>query len=288
MLRTARVMYFVPDFVRTRAPRLLLAAGAAVLGCLLALGADVPKSNGVALDMAANAGGETVVSKDAKTGRPATASAANGFEPTSVNRLLTMARAPALPDTAQNAEPNLLGLSEVPRELIWNRPPEKDKEKKRESFAAFSKVSANLPWDAVEPVPFSPLGPKAKSARKKTAAKGAAPAPQAAIAPPAGGEVKRWIKSKVTEIKGSARSRPLYHFELWLEPPAEMKRRLVGVSYAFSSPAIRPQSQASSDKGSGFRISAGGLACADEVTLTLRFDDGASHTVALDGCKLLS
>jgi len=284
----ARTVSVLPGLVGTRAQRLLLAGGVAVLGGLLALGADVSGSGGASLDMRNLVGGETVVSKHAKTKGPAAASAADGFEPTSVSRLLTMALVPALPRPAQDAEPNLLGLSEIPRELIWNRPPKKDDGKKRRAFAAFSKASANLPWDAVEPVPFSPLGPTGKSAQKKTTPNGAAPAPQAAVALPAGGEVKQWIKSKVTEIKGSARSRPLYHFELWLEPPVEMKQRLVGVSYAFNSPAIRPQSQASSDKTNGFRIRAGGLACADEVKLALRFDDGGSQTVALDGCKLLS
>ena len=278
----------MPGLVGTRAQRLLLAAGAAVFAGLLALGANVSEPDGVALDMRGLAGGETVVFKDAKTGKPAAASVADGFEPASVSRLLTMALAPALPKPTQDAEPNLLGLSEIPRELIWNRPPEKDDGVKRRAFAAFSKVSDNLPWDAVEPVPFSPLGPKTEPAEGASEPNATTPAPRIALALPAGGEVKRWIKSKVTEIKGSARSRPLYHFELWLEPPAEVKRRLVGVSYAFNSPAIRPQAQASSDKTNGFRISAGGLACADEVKLTLRFDDGASHTVALDGCKLLS
>ncbi len=282
-------MFFMPGLVGTRAQGLLLAATAAVLSALLALSADVSEPDSVALDMSTPAGGETVVSKDAKTRKPATASATDGFEPTSVSRLLTMALAPALPKPAQDTEPNLLGLSEIPRELIWNRALEEEDEKEKpKAFAALSEVKDNLPWDAIEPVPFSPLEPAASPTQTKAAPRKAAPAPRAAVALPAGGEVKQWVKTKVTEIKGSARSRPLYHFELWLEPPAEVKRRLVGVSYAFSSPAIRPQAQASSDKTSGFRISAGGLACADEVTLTFRFDDGASHTVALDGCKLLS
>jgi hypothetical protein len=221
---------------------------------------------------------------------PASASIAEGFEPTTVGRLVTMALVPALPQTGPlaDAEPNLRGLSEIPRELIWNRPPAEDDKKKRKASAAFSRVSENLPWDAVEPVHFTPLGPRATPGKVTPQPKGATPpTPQTVVALPRGGEVKRWIKSKVTEIKGSSRARPLYHFELWLEPPTDVKQRLVGVSYAFSSPAIRPQTQTSSDRTNGFRISAGGLACADEVTLTLRFDDGRSHTVALDGCKLL-
>jgi hypothetical protein len=286
----ARKMSVVPGLVASRARRILLAAGACVFGSLLALGAPAPAPEDVVLELSVPAGKETVVSKEAKTGGPASASIAEGFEPTTVGRLVTMALVPALPQTGPlaDAEPNLRGLSEIPRELIWNRPPAEDDKKKRKASAAFSRVSENLPWDAVEPVHFTPLGPRATPGKVTPQPKGATPpTPQTVVALPRGGEVKRWIKSKVTEIKGSSRARPLYHFELWLEPPTDVKQRLVGVSYAFSSPAIRPQTQTSSDRTNGFRISAGGLACADEVTLTLRFDDGRSHTVALDGCKLL-
>jgi len=47
-----------------------------------------------------------------------------------------------------------------------------------------------------------------------------------------------------------------------------------------------PQTQISSEKKTGFRVSVGGLACADRITLTLKFNDGQSQQVALDGCKL--
>ena len=189
---------------------------------------------------------------------------------------------------AGSKEPNLEGLSEIPPELIWNRPPQEEDEAQPKTFAAFSKAREVLPWDAVEPVPFTPLGPASKAVEVEAAATKPAAVLRAPLDLPAGGEVEAWVKAKVTEIKGADRSRPLYHFELWLEPPAEVTRRLVGVAYAFSTPAIRPQTQASSDKTSGFRISAGGLACADEITLTLRFDDGRSQKVAVDGCALLS
>jgi len=183
-------------------------------------------------------------------------------------------------------EPNLVGLSEIPPELIWNRSPNDKKRAKPKAFAEFSKAREQLPWDAVEPVPFAPLKPTPVAAR----AGGAKPV-AASLTPlrlPDRSDVGGWLKAKVTEIKGADRNRPLYHFELWLEPPAAMKRRLVGVAYDFSTPAIRPQSQASSDRTSGFRVSAGGLACADEIEMTLRFDDGSVHKVAVDGCKLLS
>jgi hypothetical protein len=143
-----------------------------------------------------------------------------------------------------------------------------------------------LPWDAIEPVPFSPIARKPAPALAKGTKRTAALGPPIDL--PKGGQVETWMRAKATEFKGADRTRPLYHFEVWLEPPAAVKRRLVGVSYAFSTPAIRPQSQASSDQASGFRISAGGFACADEITVTLTFDDGQSQTVAVDGCKLLS
>lgn len=186
----------------------------------------------------------------------------------------------------RDEEPNLAGLSEIPPELIWNRSPNDKKRAKPKAFAEFSKAREQLPWDAVEPVPFAPLKPTPVAAR----AGGAKPV-AASLTPlrlPDSSDVGGWLKAKVTEIKGADRSRPLYHFELWLEPPAAMKRRLVGVAYDFSTPAIRPQSQASSDRTSGFRVSAGGLACADEIEMTLRFDDGSVHKVVVDGCKLLS
>ena len=62
----------------------------------------------------------------------------------------------------------------------------------------------------------------------------------------------------------------------------------IALAHLGGTPAIRPQSQASSDRTSGFRVSAGGLACADEIEMMLRFDDGSVHKVAVDGCKLLN
>jgi hypothetical protein len=43
----------------------------------------------------------------------------------------------------------------------------------------------------------------------------------------------------------------------------------------------------SRERGTGFRVSAGGLTCADKVTVTLKFKDGSSQQVAVDGCRLL-
>lgn len=268
-------------------PAALFAAGAVLMVGAAALLIPQPDTAPTPQPVGkAHPGGETVIPKfaEAKT-------QTNLFaEPTPVGRLLSMALAP-VPTLAPppEAEPNLAGLSEIPKELIWNRPPETEEEQKerKKAFAKFSKVSEQLPWDAVEPVPFSPVADPpapAKGAGAK-AQRGASKAPPVQVA---SGEVAKWLKAKVTEIKGSDRSRPLYHFELWIEPPAAVKGRLVGVSYTFNTPAIRPQSQASSDRATGFRISAGGLACADKIELTLRFDDGRVEQASVDGCKLLS
>jgi len=283
----------VPVVAGLRGARVIgsaLLAGLIAGGTLLAIGAHVLSPSGIdpAESAAAQAapGGETIVAKLAQA-ETASASGLVAVQPTHAGRLLAMALAP-MPSVAppRKIEPNLEGLSEIPRELIWNRPPDEEDEAKPKAFAAFSKAREELPWDATEPVPFSPLAPSSAPAK----AAGAKPvaAIHQPLSLPAGGQVETWMRAKATEIKGADRTRPLFHFEFWLEPPAEMRRRLVGVAYDFSTPAIRPQSQASSDQASGFRISAGGLACADEITVTLTFDDGRAQKVAVDGCKLLS
>ncbi|OFW71678.1 MAG: hypothetical protein A2W02_00075 [Alphaproteobacteria bacterium RBG_16_64_48] len=180
-------------------------------------------------------------------------------------------------------EPRLDGLAEIPLKE-WDRDEAESAEP--QAFGENSKTREVLPWDAVEPVPFTAATPVAAPAQSP-----APEAPQATPAPallPASGDVEAWVKAKATEIKGGDRARPLYHFEFWLEPPEEVKRRLVAVAYEFNTPAVMPQSQMSSEQQTGFRVSAGGLACADKVTVTLKFKDGQSQQVAVDGCRLVS
>ena len=98
-------------------------------------------------------------------------------------------------------------------------------------------------------------------------------------------EVSSWLKSKAEQIKGEDRTRPLVHFEFWLEPPPDIKHHIVAVTYNFSSAAILPQSQTNRDAASGFRIAVGGLACADTIRVTLQFDDGRTQPVDVDGCR---
>lgn len=182
----------------------------------------------------------------------------------------------------QTKEPNLAGLAEIPKDLLQRQPEHKeDDTRTKPSFATPSAAGEKLPWDAVEPVTFTPMGPGQQHAPGQ--------APNAANAAPAAisdAEIGKWLKGKATKIMGAERTKPLYHFVIWLEPPAALQAHVSGVSYDFSSPAVQPQSQASNDRGSGFKINAAGLACADEITVTLRFDDGRVETTNIDGCKL--
>jgi hypothetical protein len=183
-------------------------------------------------------------------------------------------------------EPRLDGLADIPLG-DWIRQKatsETDDQSASDDAAPAPKTREDLPWDAVEPVPFGPVTAAVAPPEANAPAK---PAAVAAIQLPASGEMESWVKAKATEIKGGDRARALYHFEFWLEPPEEMKRRLAAVAYEFNTPAVMPQSQMSRDQETGFRISAGGLTCADKVTVTLKFSDGRSQQVAVDGCKLV-
>lgn len=191
--------------------------------------------------------------------------------------------------SAPAGEPNLAGLADIPVDMPWKHDakPAERKDAPR-AFSPDAEGREVLPWDAVEPVPppsqtgsITPAGPQPETP---------APEPAPKITPvrlPASGDVEGWVKAKATEIKGEDRGRPLYHFEVWLDAPAEVKQRLVAVAYAFNTPAVMPQMQVSSEQKTGFRVSVGGLACADKITVTLKFNDGQSQQVAVDGCRLL-
>jgi hypothetical protein len=187
----------------------------------------------------------------------------------------------------QDGEPNLEGLAEIPLRPWVRDDAEPEKEQRNVSVpAGGGRTGETLPWDAVEPVPFDATAPK------PTHTKGTepqAPSPQTALAAlPAATAMAAWVKAKATEIKGVERVRPLYHFEFWVEPPASMKASLDAVTYEFNTPAVMPQMQSSRERETGFRISAGGLVCADKVTVTVKFRDGRAQSVVVDGCKLVS
>jgi hypothetical protein len=280
---------------------LALAGGLIFCGALLAVGSGSARAPSYPFARPADdkgntkaaPGGETVVAKLPRAETARTSNVALGGTGTGARSspMKLPAASPAMPP--RDGDVSLKGLNEIPHNLVWKNEPKKD-DAKPKAFASFAKASEVLPWSAVAPVPFAPL-PATPEPAKLAAADAAtdAAALQPTTRPDTGGvtlpdrkQVQSWVKTKVTEIRGDARERPLYHFELWLEPPADVKRRLVGVAYYFSSPAIMPQSQASSDKASGFRVSAGALACADEIVVTLRFDDGRSDKITLDGCKV--
>jgi hypothetical protein len=197
---------------------------------------------------------------------------------------------PLSPVAPAGGEPRLEGLADIPL-TPWDRPNPEPAEAK--AFAADSSGREVLPWDAVEPVPFSPTPAPQGAPTEATAALAKPPMPETPRAPvalaelPASGDVEAWVRAKASEVKGEERARPLYHFEYWLEPPEEMKQRLAAVAYEFNTPAVMPQSQVSSERKTGFRILAGGLTCPDKVTVTLKFKDGRSKQVVVDGCRLV-
>ena len=222
-------------------------------------------------------GGETVVSKLAEAAR------ALSPNPTSL--------APEPPGDA-----SLVGLAD---KIPWEREHEAQAPEPRPKVKAFAESSLAaadvLPWDAAEP-----FNPGAPSANPETAAASvpaivsaietAAPSAEPPAAElPLARDVETWVKGKATQFNSEERGRGrLFHFELWLEPPAKVKERLVAVAYAFDTPAVMPQAQVSNEQKTGFRVAFGGLACADKVTLTLKFNDGQSQQVAVDGCRPLS
>jgi hypothetical protein len=203
----------------------------------------------------------------------------------------------ASPETpATSGEPNLAGLAEIPLGPLLKqeaKPDEHGDEQNKGQTRPLGpdvKGREELPWDAIEPVP--PPSETSATASDALAPETATPEPSPApkVTPvqlPAAGAVEGWVKAKATEIKGEAREHPLYDFELWLDAPAEVKQRLVAVAYDFNTPAVMPQMQVSREQKTGFRIRVGALACADKITVTLKFKDGQSQQVAIDGCRLL-
>jgi hypothetical protein len=183
-----------------------------------------------------------------------------------------------------NGMPRLEGLSDIPLKP-WVSDEEDSKPARSKIAAAGLQGGEELPWDAVEPVPFDATKP-VPSESPQAASKKKRPVSRL-TALPTDSEVTGWVKAKATEVKGQDRARPFYHFEFWLEPPQEVTQELATVAYEFNTPAVVPQAQISDEDKTGFRISAGGLICADRVKVTLRFRDGRSQRVEVDSCKLL-
>lgn len=266
-------MRAVGNHCSARTISLALATGSIALGATLMLGiglASFERAPEPIADYAAGLqsapGGETVISKLDEPRRP-----------------------PELGPAAPAGRPLFKGLGEIPwqREAESAKPAPKPVDK---VFAQTAKATDALPWDAIEPVPFAPQVTHG-TVRRKTPEPDAKPEVPLSQMPkidlPASGDVERWVKAKAKPLKGENRGRPIYHFEFWLDAPAEIKKRLVAVAYDFNTPAVLPQSQTSSEEQTGFKVAVGGLACSDNVTVTLKFDDGSSQQAEVDGCRLL-
>jgi len=224
------------------------------------------------------AGGESVVAKLAPKAAPAPA------------------EEPQVPPP-EAGEPRLDGLMDIPLQPLASHDEKPQSQAPVEkAFGAEAKphTGGDLPWADVEPVPFGPPEQATADATSALPNRGQPDVPPAPVPPtalaelPSNATVQGWVKAKAMELKGEHGARPLFHFEFWLDAPEEVKQRLAAVAYEFNTPAVRPQSQISSEKKSGFRISAGGLTCADNVKVTLKFVDGRTQQVQVDGCKLLS
>ena len=106
---------------------------------------------------------------------------------------------------------------------------------------------------------------------------------------PTAGELQGWVKSQAREFVGGVdeAGNILYRFDVWLDAPADQKHRIVAVDYAFDAPSAKPETQASKDRDSGFRVKFGGLSCARAVGLTVTFDNGEKREIEVDGCRIL-
>ena len=106
---------------------------------------------------------------------------------------------------------------------------------------------------------------------------------------PTATELKGWVKSQAREFVGGVdeAGNILYRFDVWLDAPADEKHRIVAVDYAFDAPSAKPETQASKDRDSGFRVKFGGLSCARAVALTVTFDNGEKREIEVDGCRIL-
>ena len=261
---------------------LVFGAGAiGIPGVLLVRFADKGGDSQTMPNVAAFAGGESFMAKAPVLAAPE--------KPTPAEEPAKPASTPPDPAT----EPRLDGLADIPLKPWVSEKPKEDEANPDapKAFAANSGGKEVLPWDAVEPYRFSPDGAAAADATASLPAPSAPETPRPPAIPvalPKPSAVEGWVKAKATEIKGEERGHSLYHFEFWLDAPDEVKRRLVTVAYEFNTPAVMPQSQVSSEEKTGFRIFAGGLTCADKVTVTLKFNDGQSQQVAVDGCRLVS
>jgi hypothetical protein len=164
-------------------------------------------------------------------------------------------------------------LSTLPPQAVVGEPKEEKavaEEEKKPRPAP--KMSEDLPWDAIQPVSVQHSSPRTET--------------PAAV--PVDEDAKAWVRAKALAPEGGidVSGRQRYRFELWIEPPAEVKQRLVAVAYDFLSPSAQPRAQESREANTGFRVRYGDLACSEKILLLLQFQDGKSERVTIDGCGL--
>lgn len=185
--------------------------------------------------------------------------------------------------------PNLLSLD--PNFLEKIRAPILGTSSSKGSRTQLSSASApvSLPWNAVEPVRFRDNG-KLNIVNAPTHAESGGEDKETltAFGLPSSERLQGWVKVSAKTFKGFERRRSLIHFELWLDPPKDIRDRISSVDYDLRSDAVQPRKQASKNVPSGFRARFGGLACAREILMTVHFDDGRSETIEVDGCALMA
>ncbi len=138
----------------------------------------------------------------------------------------------------------------------------------------------------VEPAP----GPRTVAEDKRVTRLPPATKPPSAAALPSPAKLERWLRSTAREFVGGvdAQGNMLYRFEVWLEAPKEVGRRLVEVAYDYDAPSVQPgRRQSSKKRKDGFRVRFGALICARSLTLTLTYEDGRTQQLTVDGCSIL-
>ena len=232
--------------------------------------------------VAQRAGGETVMAKGPLRTEPEVAVVA----PTETTPA-PEAAAPAAQLDVDTLDPTSLVASQA----VKNSAEGSQRQLPMRAFIGGTASPETLPWDAVEPIPYHQEASLQSKTPQRQPSRFGPPEPEKGFATPsvdvsewAAGE---WVKAKATQIKGANRARPMLHFELWVEPPPEVKQRIIAIAYDVPTGAARPRAQESRERQTGFRVGFGGLGCSDKITLTLTFDDGRSQELDVDGCKLL-
>jgi len=141
-------------------------------------------------------------------------------------------------------------------------------------------VYPDAPGNFISPTPQAPAEKPADQTTK---------AAEISSGLPTANEIQGWVRSQAREFVGGVddAGNILYRFDVWLEPPADQKGRVVAVDYAFDGPSAQPATQASKEAETGFRVHFGGLSCARAVAVTVTFDNGETRQAEVDGCRAL-